>query len=140
MIKHQIALIRRELWEHRSLLVTPAVLALLASLGTITGQVSISAFDEMISGKPSRDLTVGKNGRNADILKVITDSDSRAFRATKQSGEVKRLHAVCADDPVARPVLWNDAVKTGPDIQVPAAFGGLMHDRVYQHLVPSKAQ
>ncbi len=58
MIRDQIALIRRELWEHRSLFVTPAVLALLASLGTITGQVSISAFDQMI------DMGMGKNKCN----------------------------------------------------------------------------
>ena len=37
MIEDQIALIKRELWEHRSLYLTPAVIALLLSLGTVTG-------------------------------------------------------------------------------------------------------
>lgn len=48
MIRAQLALLQRELWEHRSLYVTPAVIALLASLATITGQATVSVFSEAV--------------------------------------------------------------------------------------------
>ena len=41
MIQSQLALLRRELWEHRSIYVTPVVIALLVSLMSLTVQVSI---------------------------------------------------------------------------------------------------
>ena len=44
MIGNQIALVRRELWEHRSLYVVPAVLGIVLVLAAVTGQVTISAF------------------------------------------------------------------------------------------------
>jgi ABC-2 type transport system permease protein len=46
MIQRQGILVRRELWEHRSILVTPAVIALLISLMAVTGHVTISAFNQ----------------------------------------------------------------------------------------------
>jgi len=48
MITNQVALLKRELWEHRSLYVTPAVIALLVALGTVTGQATFSAFDQAV--------------------------------------------------------------------------------------------
>jgi len=48
MISHQLALIKREIWEHRSIYVTPAAIAMLIALLTLTGQVSISAFGEAV--------------------------------------------------------------------------------------------
>ena len=48
MIGHQMALIRRELWEHRAIFVTPIVIALIVTLLSVTGQVSVSAFDEAV--------------------------------------------------------------------------------------------
>jgi ABC-2 type transport system permease protein len=41
MIQTQIALLRREFWEHRAILVVPIVVAVLMSLASLTGQVSI---------------------------------------------------------------------------------------------------
>ncbi len=48
MISYQLALIKREIWEHRSIYVTPAAIAMLITLLTLTGQVSISAFGEAV--------------------------------------------------------------------------------------------
>lgn len=48
MIGHQLALIRREIWENRSIYVVPATIAILITLLTLTGQVSISAFGEAV--------------------------------------------------------------------------------------------
>jgi ABC-2 type transport system permease protein len=45
MIDIQIALIRRELWEHRAIYITPLIVALIVSLMAIFGQVSISGFE-----------------------------------------------------------------------------------------------
>ena len=48
MIGHQLALIKREVWEHRSIYTAPAVLAAIISLLTLTGQVSVSAFGDVV--------------------------------------------------------------------------------------------
>ena len=44
MIGHQIALIKREIWEHRSIYITPAAIAIVMLLLALTGQVAISAL------------------------------------------------------------------------------------------------
>jgi ABC-2 type transport system permease protein len=48
MIGNQLALLKRELWEHRSIYVAPAVIALLVALMAITGQVTVSTHDEAV--------------------------------------------------------------------------------------------
>ena len=50
MIKGQLALLQREIWEHRSLYVTPAVIALLVSLMALTGQVSVNGMTHVDMG------------------------------------------------------------------------------------------
>ena len=44
MIGHQIALIKREVWEHRSIFVTPAAIASIVTLGTLAMIVFASGF------------------------------------------------------------------------------------------------
>lgn len=48
MIGTQLALIQRELWEHRSIFVTPLIMAVIVVLMSVTGQVAVSAFDEAV--------------------------------------------------------------------------------------------
>jgi ABC-2 type transport system permease protein len=48
MISTQIALLKRELWEHRAIYITPLVIALIVSMMSITGQVAVSAFDQVV--------------------------------------------------------------------------------------------
>lgn len=50
MIRSQIALLRRELWEHRAIFVVPVVVAVLMSLTSLTGQVSINDFQHIDAG------------------------------------------------------------------------------------------
>jgi ABC-2 type transport system permease protein len=50
MIRTQIALLQRELWEHRSIYITPLVVAILLTLAALTGQVSINGMDHMDIG------------------------------------------------------------------------------------------
>ena len=50
MIASQYALIRRELWEHRSLYVAPAVVAALLVLASLTGQVSMDGLQHVEMG------------------------------------------------------------------------------------------
>jgi ABC-2 type transport system permease protein len=48
MIANQLPLLRRELWEHRAIYVTPLVIGLLIALMAITGQTTISANDHVV--------------------------------------------------------------------------------------------
>ncbi|MDA0678864.1 MAG: hypothetical protein O3A13_00645 [Proteobacteria bacterium] len=45
MIRTQLALLRREFWEHRSMVVVPFVVAVLITLTALTGQISIDHKD-----------------------------------------------------------------------------------------------
>lgn len=48
MIAHQLTLIRRELWEHRAIYISPLVIAFVISLLATTGHVSISAYGKQV--------------------------------------------------------------------------------------------
>jgi len=48
MIAHQYALVRREIWEHRAVWLTPVVVAGLMTLMLLAGYVFASAYDELI--------------------------------------------------------------------------------------------
>ncbi len=50
MIQSQVALLKRELWEHRAIYVAPIVVAVLMTLGALTGQVSVNAVDHVELG------------------------------------------------------------------------------------------
>jgi len=50
MIRGQFALLQRELWEHRSIYVAPAVIALLVILTTLTAQVSVDGMQHIDMG------------------------------------------------------------------------------------------
>ena len=49
MIGHQLALIRREIWEHRAIYVTPIAIAVIVSLVSLAGMVTVSAFDKELN-------------------------------------------------------------------------------------------
>ena len=48
MIGHQLALVKREIWEHRSIYVTPIAIAVIVSLVSLAGMVTVSAFDKEV--------------------------------------------------------------------------------------------
>jgi ABC-2 type transport system permease protein len=48
MIGYQLALVRREIWEHRSIYVTPVAIAVIVSLISLAGMVTVSAFDKEV--------------------------------------------------------------------------------------------
>lgn len=50
MIRIQFALLRRELWEHRAIFVVPLVVAVLMTLTSLTGQVSINDMEQVDMG------------------------------------------------------------------------------------------
>ncbi len=78
MIQGQIALIRRELWEHRAIYVAPLVIALLVSLMSITGQVAVSGFDHAVDIGILGATNLGENERSA-ALTVLMISLSSTF-------------------------------------------------------------
>jgi ABC-2 type transport system permease protein len=49
VIGHYVALIRRELWEHRSIFVTPIAIASIVTLGTLTALVFVGEFQEELN-------------------------------------------------------------------------------------------
>jgi ABC-2 type transport system permease protein len=67
MIQTQIALIKRELWEHRSLYVVPLVLALVVSLTSVTGQVAVSSFGQQVDVAILGATNLGETERAAAI-------------------------------------------------------------------------
>jgi len=50
MIQNQLALLRRELWEHRAIYVVPLVVGVLMALSSLTGQVSINDIKHLDAG------------------------------------------------------------------------------------------
>jgi ABC-2 type transport system permease protein len=50
MIRSQLALLQRELWEHRSIYVAPVVVAIVLMLASLTGQVSVGGMEHVDLG------------------------------------------------------------------------------------------
>ena len=72
MIKHQLALIKREIWEHRSLYVTPAVVGLVMALMLLTGFVFASNYAEIIDvGIVSAQNLAGDSQRRAALFAFL---------------------------------------------------------------------
>ena len=67
MIQTQIALIKRELWEHRAIYIVPLVLALIVSLMSVTGQVAVSSADHAVDIAILGASNLGDNERAAAI-------------------------------------------------------------------------
>lgn len=67
MIAQQKALVGREVWEHRAIWLTPAVIALLISLMAVTGQVVVSAFGDAVDVAILGASSVGERERSAAI-------------------------------------------------------------------------
>jgi ABC-2 type transport system permease protein len=72
MIAQQFALIQREIWEHRSLYVTPAVVALVMILTLLTAFVFASGYQEIVDiGIVGAQNLVGDAERRAALLAVL---------------------------------------------------------------------
>lgn len=72
MIAHQLTLIRRELWEHPAIYVTPLAIAVVISLLTLTGQVTVSAFGEAVDLAIVGAQNVGEGHRANVLTGVLT--------------------------------------------------------------------
>jgi ABC-2 type transport system permease protein len=72
MIAHQFALIRREIWEHRSLYVTPAVVGGVMVLTLLTAFVFASGYQEIVDiGIVGAQNLVGDAERRAALLAIL---------------------------------------------------------------------
>jgi ABC-2 type transport system permease protein len=71
MIANQVPLLKRELWEHRPIYVTPLVIAVLISLMSVTGQVTISANHRVLDLALLGASDIGERER-ATIIAGIT--------------------------------------------------------------------
>jgi len=72
MIQTQLALIQRELWEHRSIYVTPAAIGLIVCLMMITGQVAVSAMGQHLDFALLGASALGENERAAALTGLLT--------------------------------------------------------------------
>lgn len=72
MFKTEIALIRRELLEHRSLYVVPAVLGMILVLLEITGHVTVGAFGKQVDFALLGATHIGVNERGALISLMMS--------------------------------------------------------------------
>ena len=81
MIGNQVALIRRELWEHRAIYVTPLVIALIVSIMAITGQAIVSAFDQAVDLAILGASNLGPAERAAAITVLMTGVSSLLIMA-----------------------------------------------------------
>ena len=72
MIANQLALVRRELWEHKSLYVTPAVVALVLILTVLTAFVFASGHQEIVDiGILGAQNIAGEGERRAALLALL---------------------------------------------------------------------
>lgn len=76
MIQSQLALIKRELWEHRAIYVMPLVIALLVSLMSVTGEVAVSGFDHAVDIGILGATNLGENERSAAITVLMISLSS----------------------------------------------------------------
>lgn len=83
MIKHQYALIRREIWEHRSLYITPAVVGLVLVLAVLTAFVFASGYQEIVDiGIVGAQNVVGDGERRAAMFALLMGNTAPFFVAT----------------------------------------------------------
>ena len=71
MIVNQLALIRRELWEHRSIYVTPGVVALVMTLLIVTSYVAASGFEGALDLAIVGASNVGDAERRAALMAFL---------------------------------------------------------------------
>jgi len=72
MITNQLALVRREIWEHRSIYVTPAVVALVMILTLLTAFVFASGYQEIVDiGIIGAQNLTGDAERRAALLALL---------------------------------------------------------------------
>ena len=71
MIANQFALIRRELWEHRSIYLTPAVVALVMTLLILTSYVAASGFEGALDLAIVGASNVGDAERRAALMAFL---------------------------------------------------------------------
>ncbi|MDH3374038.1 MAG: ABC-2 transporter permease, partial [Gammaproteobacteria bacterium] len=71
MIAHQLALVRRELWEHRSIFITPAAVGLVVTLLVITAYVAASGFGGHVDIAIITAQNVGETERRAALMAFL---------------------------------------------------------------------
>lgn len=71
MIANQFALIRRELWEHRSIYVTPGIVALVMTLMIVTSYVAASGFEGALDLAIVGASNVGDAERRAALMAFL---------------------------------------------------------------------
>ncbi len=67
MIAHQVALLKREFWEHRSIWLTPAAIGIVISVAALTGLMSLAHFVEEVD----MGIIAAQNGEEIPRLAML---------------------------------------------------------------------
>ena len=107
MITNQLALVRRELWEHRSIYVTPAVVALVMILTLLTAFVFASGYQEIVDiGIVGAQNLAGDAERRAALLALlIGNTVPFIFAGAILSDLLQSRFAVCRTQEQEHPFL-----------------------------------
>lgn len=83
MIRNQLALVRREIWEHRSLYITPAVVGLVLILAVLTAFVFASGYQEIVDmGIVGAQNLAGEAERRAAMFALLMGNTAPFLVAT----------------------------------------------------------
>ena len=78
MIRHQVALIKREIWEHRSIWITPAAVAFVVTFIAIAMVIMVAAFGEAVNPEIEKlaDATLPEPVRRAALAVLLIGNTS----------------------------------------------------------------
>jgi ABC-2 type transport system permease protein len=106
MINTQIALIRREIWEHRAIYLTPLVIAALVLLGSLTGSFSVGDNKDIANLGMLVASNLGEGARTAAVLGILASALPLFFFAMLVLGAFYALDALYAERKDRSILFW----------------------------------
>lgn len=106
MINTQMALIRREIWEHRAIYLTPLVISLLVLLGSLTGSFSVGTNSEVANLGVLVASNLGEGARTTAVLGILASAIPLFFFAMMVLGAFYALDALYAERKDRSILFW----------------------------------
>lgn len=106
MINVQMALIRREIWEHRAIYLTPLVIASLVLLGSLTGSFSVGTNEEIASLGVLIVSNLSEGARTAAVLGILASAIPLFFFAMLVLGSFYALDTLYAERKDRSILFW----------------------------------
>ena len=106
MINTQLALMRREIWEHRAIYLTPLVIGLLVLLGSLTGSFSVGTNVEVANLAVLVASNIGEGARTTAVLGILASAIPLFFFAMLVLGAFYALDALYAERKDRSILFW----------------------------------